>query len=117
MQAFRFMVLNSFFKGGSDKPLVFPIITAKDVDPESEAVVEKKRHRNKVDSDGDLVVKNENAEEVKSNKYLTVVGEVMSECDEDNDDIDGASDVVCETVGEEFILHGGEKSEEGEITD
>lgn len=103
LQAFRFMVLNSFFKGEPDKPLVFPIIRAKDVDPESKVVVVKQNCQNKVDSDTDFIVKNGNDEEVKWRKCSAVVGAVKGECDEDDDDdIDGAS---------------GEKSEEGEITD
>ncbi|KAH0465272.1 hypothetical protein IEQ34_005375 [Dendrobium chrysotoxum] len=115
LQAFRFMVLNTFFKGVPDKPLLFPIVTTKDDVPESKVFVEKKPFQDRLDSDANFLAKNGNDEEVETTKYSTVVGAVKGECDEDND-FDGASNVVCETIGEDFILHDGDKSEEGEIT-
>ncbi|XP_020598779.1 nuclear fragile X mental retardation-interacting protein 1-like [Phalaenopsis equestris] len=108
LQAFRFMVLNSFFKSVPDKPLVFPIITAKNAQPESE--------KRPLDSDTNFRAENGNAEEVEREKNSALVGAVQSEGDEDNDS-DGVSDVVYEPNGEDVISHGGEKSEEGEITD
>ncbi|KAI0519425.1 hypothetical protein KFK09_006872 [Dendrobium nobile] len=115
LQAFRFMVLNTFFNGVPDKPLLFPIVTTKDGVPEPEVFVEKKPFQDRIDSEANFLAKNGSDEEVETAKYSTVVGAVKGECDEDND-FDDASDVVCETIGEDFILHDGDKSEEGEIT-
>ncbi|PKU61753.1 hypothetical protein MA16_Dca022556 [Dendrobium catenatum] len=115
LQAFRFMVLNTFFNGVPDKPLLFPIVTTKDGVLEPEVFLEKKPFQDRIDSEANLLAKNGSDEEVETAKYSTVVGAVKGECDEDND-FDDASDVVCETIGEDFILHDGDKSEEGEIT-
>lgn len=101
LQAFRFMVLNSFFKKSPDEPLVFPKITAKDSPaPETGMVEEKELLQNDVEIVAASTGRNVDDEDTGS----------------DSDEIDGASDVVCEANVEDFTV-GNEKSEEGELTD
>ncbi|XP_062091634.1 uncharacterized protein LOC133797668 isoform X2 [Humulus lupulus] len=47
LQAFRFMVANSFFKDGADKPLTFPSVIAKEKSGEDDIVVEVCPHAEK----------------------------------------------------------------------
>ncbi|KAK8964649.1 hypothetical protein KSP40_PGU018163 [Platanthera guangdongensis] len=100
LQAFRFMVLNSFFKNSPHGPLVFPIITAKDaVAPETGVVGVKELLQNDVEFAATLTRRGRDDEEIES----------------DSDEIDGATDVVCEAIGQDFTV-AIEKPEEGELT-
>ncbi|KAK8916978.1 hypothetical protein KSP39_PZI022721 [Platanthera zijinensis] len=100
LQAFRFMVLNSFFKNSPNEPLVFPIITAKDaVAPETGVVGAKELLQNDVEFAATSTGRDRDDEEIES----------------DSDEMDGATDVVCEAIGEDFTI-AIEKPEEGELT-
>ncbi|KAG0490417.1 hypothetical protein HPP92_007280 [Vanilla planifolia] len=81
LQAFRFMVLNSFFKDMQNTPLVFPLISAKDAASQHEIVVQEKPTQ-------------------------------QDEFDQAGSDVE----VLSEPLGEDIVV-GGEKSEEGEITE
>ncbi|KAJ8635219.1 hypothetical protein MRB53_009486 [Persea americana] len=117
LQVLRFMVLNNFFKDYPEKPLEFPLITAKDVGfIEDDFFGEEALHG------GDVMVSAiENAEAVgpKDQDYKH---NVMDEDHHDEDDEDGnkGEELICDHDGEnrgtiEDIDES--ESEEGEITD
>lgn len=117
LQVLRFMVLNNFFKDYPEKPLEFPLITAKDVGfIEDDFFGEEALH-----GGDDMVSAIENAEAVgpKDQDYKH---NVMDEDDHDEDDEDGnkGEELICDHDGEnrgtiEDIDES--ESEEGEITD
>ncbi|KAM6600422.1 hypothetical protein CsatA_020031 [Cannabis sativa] len=53
LQAFRFMVANSFFKDGADKPLTFPSVIFKEKSSEDGGIVEEKFPNDNSDDDED----------------------------------------------------------------
>ncbi|PKA50529.1 hypothetical protein AXF42_Ash013744 [Apostasia shenzhenica] len=114
LQAFRFMVLNSFFKDRPEKPLVFPLIKAKDDICEPRITKEKEISQEKVDSDHSSIRMEGKVEETKVQELPNVVLVAENECDAES------SDSECVEVVNELCMENGgigDKSEEGEITD
>ncbi|GAB4855210.1 hypothetical protein Ancab_023836 [Ancistrocladus abbreviatus] len=112
LQAFRFMVMNSFFKDWPEKPLKFPEVIVKEARSEGEVVEERSSSVEKT---------------VPGASTNTIIGELDGLDDnrgtcKDGDDED--DDTPYETTGNNFEkldckkeLNGKYEEEEGEITD
>ncbi|XP_043707204.1 uncharacterized protein LOC122656658 isoform X2 [Telopea speciosissima] len=116
LQAFRFMMLNSFFKDWPEKPLIFPSVTVREMGFEGQAFEDSSEQGN---NGVYKVLENSNVEEFEGPKYHTAAYDDGDKNDCDNSDPE--KEMFHQYVGEakHDMMEDAEKSEpeEGEIID